>query len=68
MATDKSPPPDKPLVSMREYAKRLGVSTQTVRRRLLAGEIPFYRIGDKTIRIDTSTIEMFRQDKRGGAS
>lgn len=49
-----------PLVSVHEAAERLGVSVNTVRRRVKSGEIPCTRIG-KVLRIDLSKVRVLDQ-------
>lgn len=44
-----------PLVSVHEAADRLGVSVNTVRRRVKSGEIPSTRIG-KVVRVDLTNV------------
>jgi excisionase family DNA binding protein len=44
-----------PLVSVHEAAERLGVSVNTVRRRVKSGDIPSTRIG-KAVRIDLTKL------------
>lgn len=51
-----------PLVSVHEAAERLGVSVNTVRRRVKTGEIPCTRIG-KVLRIDLSKVRVLDQDE-----
>ena len=46
-----------PLVSVHEAAERLGVSVNTIRRRVKSGEIPCTRIG-KVVRIDLSKVRV----------
>jgi excisionase family DNA binding protein len=51
-----------PLVSVHEAAVRLGVSVNTVRRRVKSGEIPCTRIG-KALRIDLSKVRVLDQEE-----
>ena len=51
-----------PLVSVHEAAERLGVSVNTVRRRVKSGEIPCTRIG-KVLRIDLSKVRVLDQEE-----
>jgi excisionase family DNA binding protein len=52
--------PSRPLLSVRETAALLGVSTKQVRRLIAAGEIPAIRLGSSkgsAIRIDRDELE-----------
>ena len=51
-----------PLVSVHEAAERLGVSVNTVRRRVKSGEIPCTRIG-KVLRIDLSKVRVLDEEE-----
>ena len=45
------------LLRVSEAAKVLGVSLETMRRKIRAGEWPFYQLGPKTTRIDPEEIK-----------
>jgi excisionase family DNA binding protein len=45
------------LVSCNEAAALAGVSHQTIRRRIAAGELTGYRFGPKLIRVDLAEVE-----------
>ena len=45
------------LVSIQEAAQALGVSPDTVRRRIKAGRWPYYPLGPKAIRLDVDEIK-----------
>jgi excisionase family DNA binding protein len=47
------------LVSLREAAEILAVSTKTVRRYIAAGDLEAFRLGGRTIRIKAESIERF---------
>jgi excisionase family DNA binding protein len=47
-----------PLLTIRETAERLGVSVETVRRRISAGELRVIRDG-RIIRIDPDDLEIY---------
>lgn len=47
------------LISVRQAAGRLGVSPDTVRRRIAAGELPALRIGYRTVRIAESALREY---------
>jgi excisionase family DNA binding protein len=49
-----------PLVSVQDAAERLGVSVNTVRRRVKSGDIPCTRIG-KAVRIDLTKVRPLDQ-------
>ena len=51
-----------PLVSVHEAAERLGVSVNTVRRRVKSGEIPCTRIG-KALRIDLTKVRVLDREE-----
>lgn len=44
------------LVKIEEATRRLGVSRETILKRIRSGEWPFYRLGEKAIRIDVDEI------------
>lgn len=44
------------LVSIREAAKALNVSDRHVRRMMVRGKFPFYRIGSRAVRLDLDEI------------
>jgi len=44
------------LLSKKELAKYLGVSTKTIERKINEGKIPFYKIG-KILRFDQNSID-----------
>jgi excisionase family DNA binding protein len=50
------------LVSVHEAAERLGVSVNTVRRRVKSGEIPCTRIG-KALRIDLTKVRVLDREE-----
>lgn len=63
MNTPRSVPPggrnigeSGPLVTTRDLASHLGVSTATIRIWTRAGRIPCLRIGQKTLRFDPSAV------------
>jgi excisionase family DNA binding protein len=45
------------LVSIQEAAKELKVSDRHVRRMIAEGKYPFYRIGDRAVRLDLEEIK-----------
>lgn len=45
------------LVSIQEAAKALKVSDRHVRRMIAEGKYPFYRIGDRAVRLDLEEIK-----------
>jgi len=51
-----------PLVSVHEAAERLGVSVNTVRRRVKSGDIPSTRIG-KAVRVDLRKVRPLTQSE-----
>jgi len=54
------------LLSKKELAKYLGVSTKTIERKCNEGLIPFYKIG-KVLRFDENSINVFLQHCRHNA-
>lgn len=50
-----------PLLSIRDAAKYLGVSDDTIRRMISRGELSAYRYGPKIIRIDRRDIDKLRR-------
>jgi len=51
-----------PLVSVQDAAARLGVSVNTVRRRVKSGDIPSTRIG-KVVRVDLTNLRPLSDDE-----
>jgi excisionase family DNA binding protein len=51
------------LLSVRDAADRLGVSTKTIRRWIASGELPHYRLG-RSIRIAESDLIGFIRVRR----
>jgi excisionase family DNA binding protein len=45
------------LVTISEVAKELKVSDRHVRRMMAEGKFPFYRIGDRAVRLDLQEIK-----------
>jgi len=56
------------LLTTREVAEALGVSSATVLRRWRAGEIPGFRIASNCLRFDGAEIDGWLQERRGSAS
>lgn len=46
-------------LTVRQAATRLQVSTKTIERRMKDGSIPFYRLGEKLIRISENDLENY---------
>jgi excisionase family DNA binding protein len=44
------------LVKIEEATRRLGVSRETILKRLRSGEWPYHRLGEKAIRLDVDEI------------
>lgn len=55
MATTATTP--RRLISLAEAAETLGVSTKTVRRYVAAGDLDAVRLGRRTIRVKTESID-----------
>jgi excisionase family DNA binding protein len=53
------------LLTTREVAEALGVSSATVLRRWRAGEIPGFRIASNCLRFDGAEIDGWLQERRG---
>lgn len=54
------------LVKVEEATRRLGVSRETILKRIHSGEWPFYRLGEKAIRVDVEEIiRLTRKGARG---
>ncbi|HET7385585.1 MAG TPA: helix-turn-helix domain-containing protein [Nocardioidaceae bacterium] len=49
--------PSRRVISLTEAAEILGVSTKTVRRYIAAGELDAVRLGRRTIRIKTESLD-----------
>lgn len=56
------------LLSAREVAEWLGVSTETVLRRWRAGGLPGYRLGSNVLRFRESEIEGWLEGRRVATS
>lgn len=54
------------LLTTRELASYLGVSSETVLRRWRAGELPGFRLGSNVLRFRESEIEAWLEGRRGG--
>ena len=46
-------------LTVKQAAERLQVSTKTIERRMKDGSIPFYRLGEKLIRISQTDLEAY---------
>ena len=55
------------LLTTREVAEALGVSSATVLRRWRAGELPGFRIASNCLRFDKTEIDGWLQAQRGDA-
>ena len=55
------------LLTTREVADALGVSSATVLRRWRAGELPGFRIASNCLRFDETEINAWLQERRGDA-
>lgn len=55
MAATSTAPPT--LISIAQAAERLGLSTDTVRRRIADGTLPARRVGPRTIRLDARDVD-----------
>lgn len=51
------------LMSPTQIAKALNISEETVKRRLREKKWPFYRVGDKSLRIDLDEILSLVKEK-----
>jgi excisionase family DNA binding protein len=45
------------LISIREVCDRYGLSDKTVRRKIKAGELPAYRVGERLYKLDADQVE-----------
>lgn len=57
--TSTSDRPDSPWISLGDAAIELGVSIDTLKRRISCGSLPAYRNGQRIIRLRVSDIERF---------
>lgn len=55
-------------VNLSGAAKYLGVSVQSIRRRIAEGHLPAFRIGPKSIRVYVADLEALKQPIGGGAA
>lgn len=67
MAKTHTKPKPSELVSTAETAKRLGVSSNTVRALVADGDLTGYRIG-RVVRIDSDSVETFLARNRMGGN
>jgi excisionase family DNA binding protein len=44
-------------ISVREVCDRYGLSDKTVRRKIKAGELPAYRVGERIYKLDAGQVE-----------
>jgi excisionase family DNA binding protein len=56
--------PVKHLLTIEDAAQILNVSTKTVRRLIKAGDLPFVRIANKSIRIHSNDLEWYIRARR----
>lgn len=63
-----APPDDRPLLSQREVADRLGVSTRTVRDIVARGELPAVRVTDGAPRWRPGVVESFIAARESAAA
>jgi excisionase family DNA binding protein len=63
------------LVNISQAAKELGVSSEHIRRQIRAGRWPYYRLGEKALRVDVTEIQALarmisevEQERRRGDS
>lgn len=54
------------LLTQREVAEYLGVTTRTVRNWSAAGKLPAYKLGDKIVRYDMAEVDAFLSLSRVG--
>jgi excisionase family DNA binding protein len=45
------------IISIREVCDRYGLSDKTVRRKIKAGELPAYRVGERLYKLDAGQVE-----------
>ena len=57
-----------PLLTTRQVAEMLGISSATVLRRWRAGELPGYRISSNALRFDEHEIDAWLAERRGPTS
>jgi excisionase family DNA binding protein len=55
------------LLTTRDVAVRLGVSPETVLRRVRRGELPAFRLASNALRFDAAEIEAWLEARREGA-
>lgn len=54
-------------LSLPQSADYLGVSVQSIRRRIAEGALPAFRVGPKSIRVYVDDLEALKQPIGGGA-
>ncbi|MGB6147466.1 excisionase family DNA-binding protein [Mycolicibacter algericus] len=54
-------------VNLSRAAQYLGISVQSVRRRIAEGSLPAFRVGPKSIRVYIDDLEALKQPIGGGA-
>jgi len=60
-------PPDDPIRTLREVAQRWGVHTDTVRRRVAAGELRVVRLSPRRIGVRASEEDRYLREREGAA-
>jgi excisionase family DNA binding protein len=56
------------LLTTREVAEILGLSSETVLRRWRAGDIPGFRLGSNVLRFEAAEIDAWLEQRRQGAA
>lgn len=60
--------PRKKAVSLSHGADYLGISVQSLRRRIADGSLPAFRVGPKSVRVYVDDLEALKRPIGGGAA
>lgn len=52
------------LLTLKEAAERLNQSVKTIRRHVLAGRIPAYRLSSRALRIEPKDLERYLETRK----
>ncbi len=52
------------LLSLRQAARRLGIAERVLRQAVRSGELPAFRLGQRTLRVKPTDLDGWIQDRR----
>ncbi len=59
-----TPDPMTDLLSLRQAARSLGIADRALRQAVRSGEVPAYRIGERTLRVKRSDLDDWLKSRR----